>query len=168
MKINIDLSIGGNHLIYLIGFILAIGFSIFWIIQRRKKRKREQHKSNYSAVQIFGIVGILLFLLPIFFLVISNLLRGILFISFLIFRFLHFPDILVNVLMYILLPVSFFIMIIGTYLICEFIWPQKTIKDCITNEWTRREETRRLSLKFVAHGRSSARWLLAALTDNQW
>ena len=110
---------------------MAIGLSIFWILQRRKKRKSVQnqnlkHQLYYSTTQIHGIVGILLFLLPIFFLVISNLLRGILFLSFFIFRFLHFPDSLVNFLMYILLPVSFFITIIGTYLICEFIWPQKT------------------------------------------
>lgn len=128
---DIDLRVGDNYLIYAIGMIIAVGLSIYWIIKRRKKQKGLQDpqalsQGSYSGAQKLGIVGLILFIIPVIFIFNSYIMMGIGTLLLIIFRLISLPDIIVHGLMYVVVPMSYCVAIIGTYWICEFIWPQKS------------------------------------------
>jgi hypothetical protein len=102
--------------------------SIYWLIRRRIYLKRRRTRGKYSKTQIFGIVGILLFLIPIFVIVLSNLVRGIMVLMLLAFSFLQLPNQFISVAISILIPGLYSLLFIGLYLIGEFVWPKKELK----------------------------------------
>lgn len=108
--------------------------AILWIFKRRSDRKKglvHASKGRYSTLQIFGIVGILFFLLPIFYTAISYLNKGALILILFVFGLVHVPKLLVTLIMYVLIPAAFFINIAGSYMLCEYIWPKKEGKDAL-------------------------------------
>ncbi len=128
---DIDLSVGNNFLIYTIGMIIAVGLSIYWIMKRRKKQKSLQdpqslNQGSYSDAQKLGIVGLILFIIPVMFIFNSYIMMGIGTFLLTIFRLINLPDFIVHGVMYVVIPMSYFVAIIGTYWITEFIWPKKS------------------------------------------
>lgn len=120
-----------NPIILWIGFLLSFIFAIYWVIRRRRKIKRETFNDEstlkYTKTQILGILGIVLFLMPIFLIVFSNLVRGVLILTLVFFRLIHIPELMISALIAVIVPFLYFLMLIGTYIVAEFIWPKKEI-----------------------------------------
>jgi hypothetical protein len=110
---------------------LALTFFIVWIIRRRKKRK-ETIKSNglvkktYTTSQIVGIIGILVFILPIFWVVGVMLQKGIHLLFILIFGWIKLPIFIIP-LKTIFFDSTLFLLFVFVYLVCEFIWPNRYV-----------------------------------------
>jgi len=113
--------------------LLALTFFIVWIVRRRKKR-REAIRANrlvkkpYATSQIFGIIGILVFILPIFWAVGVMLQKGLLFFFFLFFSWIRVP-IIINTMKTIFVFSNLFLLFAGVYLVCEFIWPNRYVAE---------------------------------------
>lgn len=118
-------------MIILIGFISSLILSVYWILKRRQNRRKHRNQSEqkmaYSKMQIFGIASILLFLMPIFFTVFTQLVRGILILSLFLFRIVNIPEIAVSILIALLIPCLYFLVFIGLYVVGEYVWPKKSI-----------------------------------------
>lgn len=112
---------------------LALILFIIWIVRRRKKRI-EEIKANrlikrpYTTNQIFGIVGILIFLLPIFWIVGVMLQKGLLFLFILLFGWIKLPIILTTLKAIFIVSTSF-LLFACVYLVCELIWPKRYVAE---------------------------------------
>ncbi len=122
-----NLSFDANPAVYIIGFILSIGSSFYWIYKRRKQSSSSSNSSQarYTKTQILGILGIIFFMFPIFWIIITQLVKGLMVFLLLLFGFLHLSDTIENILIFIFQLASIFITIIGSYLVCEIVWPKK-------------------------------------------
>ena len=129
-QINLDISLRGNGLIYLVGCLSAIIFSGFYIYWWRDKQRARNPVSSskdyrYTPIQIGGAVCIVIFLVPIFYGVASNLFKGLFTLILIFLRIIHIPEFIISLIMYILVPIGVFGIIIGTYHVCSLIWPKK-------------------------------------------
>jgi hypothetical protein len=111
--------------------LLVIPFFILWLVRRRKKRREEiltnkLVKRPYTTIQIFGIIGILVFIVPIFWAVGVMLQKGLLLLFILFFSWIRLP-IIITILKEILVASTLFLLIAGVYLVCEFIWPNRYV-----------------------------------------
>ena len=111
--------------------LLALTFFIIWIVRRRKKRNEEINASGlvkkpYTTSQIFGIIGILVFMLPISWIVVVMLQKGLYLLFILFFGWIKL-QIISTILKSIFFVSTFFLMFAGIYLVCEFIWPKRFI-----------------------------------------
>ena len=110
-------------------FPLALIFFIVWIVRRRKKRN-EKIKANglvkkpYTTSQIFGIIGILVFMLPISWIVVVMLQKGLYLLFILLFGWIKLQIISI-ILKTIFFVFTLFLMFAGVYFVCEFIWPKR-------------------------------------------
>ena len=114
-----------------ISLLLSIVLFLVWLFRRRVKLKEErtvklEKSASYTTAQVFGIIGIFIFMLPIFYIVMSNLAKGALFLFFFLFGLIPFPKLIRSLLELIAGTGVNFMVFTGTYLLCEFIWPQKT------------------------------------------
>lgn len=92
---------------------------------KSKKSASKSTEPSYSTAQLFGIAGIILFLLPFLFTSMSYLARGTLLLMFFIFNFFPLSG-WVRILFHsIAIASCYFMMFAGTYFICEQIWPKK-------------------------------------------
>jgi len=113
-------------------FPLTILFFIAWIIRRRIiRRKRiivdKLEKRPYTISQIFGIIGILFFILPIFYVVGVMLQRGLYILYILLFGSVKSPntvDMTIKTIFYVL---TTFLIYTGVYIVCEMMWPKRFI-----------------------------------------
>ena len=114
-------------------FPLALIFFIVWIVRRRKKRN-EKIKANglvkkpYTTSQIFGIIGILVFMLPISWIVVVMLQKGLYLLFILLFGWIKL-QIISTILKTIFFVSTTFLMFTGVYLVCEFIWPNRYLAE---------------------------------------
>lgn len=111
-----------------IALLLSFILFIVWVIRRRIKiraLKNKDFKGSFSALQIFGIIGIIVFMLPLFFIVASYLARGVVFILFFLFSLFHFPETIKLIFQCITYTGMLFGTFAGTYYLCEKIWPKK-------------------------------------------
>ena len=121
-------------------FLLAITFFIILIVRRRKKRREEIWtnglvKRPYTTSQIFGIIGILVFILPIFWAVGVMLQKGLLLLFILFFGWITIP-IINTILKSIFLVSTCFFLFAGVYLVCEFLWPNRYVAEIKSVEKT--------------------------------
>lgn len=113
-------------------FLLALILFFGWIVRRRKNRRREieakkLEKRPYTTSQIFGIIGILIFILPIFWAVVVMLQKGLFLLFILLFGWIESQ--LVNIVIKtIFLVFTSFFMFLGVYLICELMWPKRYLE----------------------------------------
>ena len=110
-------------------FPLALIFFIVWIVRRRKKRNEEIKanglvKKPYTTSQIFGIIGILVFMLPISWIVVVMLQKGLYLLFILLFGWIKLQIISI-ILKTIFFVFTLFLMFAGVYFVCEFIWPKR-------------------------------------------
>jgi len=110
---------------------LALIFFIVWVVRRRIKRKKEIKtnrlvKRPYTTYQTLGILGILLFLLPIFWVVGVMLQKGLLLLFILLFGWIKIP-ILITLLKAIFFISTSFLLFVCVYLVCALIWPNRYI-----------------------------------------
>jgi ABC-type Fe3+ transport system permease subunit len=116
-------------MVLLISFALSICISVLWIVRRHKVRNREKSESlkkgSYSAGQIFGIICIILFLIPIFLVVFSNLIKGIMILILMLFQFVKLPEQINSLAVSIILPCLYSLMFLTIYILSVFIWPKK-------------------------------------------
>jgi Ca2+/Na+ antiporter len=113
-----------------LSLLLSLILFLVWLFRRRVKIKEEravelEKSGSYTTAQVFGIIGIFVFMLPIFYIVMSNLAKGVLFLLFFLFGLIPFPKLIRSLLEFIAGTSVNFIVLTGTYLLCEFIWPQK-------------------------------------------
>ncbi len=112
--------------LYIIGCIVAVASAFFWIYKRHKMNKSYiENNDRYTKLQLFGIAGIILFMFPISWIILAQLSKGLILLLFLFFGFLHLPDSISNILISFYQLISLFFIIIGSYLVCEIIWPKK-------------------------------------------
>ncbi len=125
------LSISGEPIVAMISWALFFILAIAWIIRRRIIRERQRSGLNanhrYTKTQIFGIAGIILFLMPIFLVIFSNLLRGLMISILIVFRALQLPEYIISVLASILVPFLYILMFVALYLFVEFVWPKRKV-----------------------------------------
>jgi len=113
-------------------FPLTILFFIAWIIRRRIIRRKgiivdKLEKRPYTISQIFGIIGILFFILPIFYVVGVMLQRGLYILYILLFGSVKSPntvDMTIKTIFYVL---TTFLIYTGVYIVCEMMWPKRFI-----------------------------------------
>lgn len=117
---------------------LALLLFIAWIFWRRKIRKKKMKvnkltfKKPYTAIQIFGIIGILLFIVPVFWSVGVMLQKGLYVLVILFFGWIELPVTAVMVIKTIYFVSTLFFLFSGVYLICEMMWPKRTVDKIIT------------------------------------
>ena len=114
-------------------FISTLVLFIVWIIRRRKKLKEEIKnnrlaKKPYNTSQIFAIIGILVFLVPIFWVIGVMLQKGLIFLFILFFGWISSPTIII-VLKTIFLISTLFLLFTGVYLVCELVWPNRYVSE---------------------------------------
>ena len=121
------LAYDANPSIFILGFCISLCASFLWIYRRRKKNNlnRTKAQGSYTTTQIFGILGIIFFMFPMFWTIITQLVKGIFVLLILLCGFLHFPDTLESIVIFLYQMASIFFTIIGSYLVCEFMWPKK-------------------------------------------
>lgn len=118
-----------NPLVYTIGFLFAVALSIYGIRQIRKRRKVKTFPgTRYSISQKFGILGIIVILLPLFLVVILNLIRGGMLLFIIVLNLIPLPESAVNGLANFFQSFSVFFAITGTYYLCSILWPNKDKK----------------------------------------
>ena len=111
-------------------FLLAILFTIVWIIRRRKIRRKEIKAKNlekrpYTTLQIFGIIGILVFILPIFWAVGAMLQKGLYILAILLFGWVELPKTISMIPKTIYFLSTMFLLFSGVYHVCEMMWPKR-------------------------------------------
>jgi len=111
---------------------LTILFFITWIIRRRIiRRKRikvdKLEKRQYTTSQIFGIIGILIFILPIFYVVGVMLQKGLYVLYILLFGWVEFPNTVGMTIKTIFFVLTTFLLYTGVYVVCEMMWPNRFI-----------------------------------------
>ena len=116
---------------------LALLFFIAWIIWRRKIRRKKIKvnkltlKKPYTTIQIFGIIGILLFILPIFWSVGVMLQKGLYLLIIFFIGWIGLPETVVMVIKTIYFVSTWFCLFSGVYLVCEMMWPKRTVDKSI-------------------------------------
>lgn len=107
--------------------IILSGFYIYWWRGKRRANNPELYnkENRYKPTQIAGATCIVLFLVPIFYSVAANLLKGLFALLLVFFRMIHIPEFIISLIMYILVPAGVFGIIIGTYHVCSLIWPKR-------------------------------------------
>ena len=121
----------------LLFFPLGLLFFIAWIIRRRKIRKKKIEvnkltlKKPYTTSQIFGIIGILIFILPIFLSVGSILQKGLYILVLLLFVLIEFPNTVAIILKTLYFVSTTFCLFSGVYLVCEMMWPKRNVDKII-------------------------------------
>ncbi len=131
LEVNINLKLTLHYIpgVLIICILFSVCASIFYISRRRKRIKKESGLNvklqPYSISQKFGILGIILFMLPIFLTLFLYLSKAILILFSFFFRMLHVPEILYTTFMYIVIAVGYSFIIIGAYLLCEIVWPKR-------------------------------------------
>ncbi len=113
--------------LYIIGILFGFIGTFCWIKKIRiKRRKNIQPGGKYSNSQIFGIIGIVVFLIPLFFVVISTLVRGAFFLLSMVSNLIQMPNSITAVIMNFLYPFSGILFTItGAYYFCSLVWPVK-------------------------------------------
>ena len=95
---------------------------------RMKKIKANQlEKRPYTTRQILGIVGILIFLLPIFWIIGVMLQKGLYLLFILLFGWIEFHNTVYLVIKTIFFVLTTFLLFLGVYLVCEMMWPKRFI-----------------------------------------
>ena len=110
---------------------LALTFFIIWIVRRRKKRNAEIKanglvKKPYTTSQIFGIIGILVFMLPISWIVVIMLQKGLYLLFILLFGWVKLAVIIIPMKAIFFVSTTF-LLFASVYLVCEFMWPKRYI-----------------------------------------
>ncbi len=108
-------------------FALTTIISIIWLIRKNKRKGKQEITATekYTTAQIFGMFGIIVFLLPIFLTVLFELTRGVLILLIFIFRVIHLPDQLLSVIISIIYGILFSLSLILLFPIGKYIWPKK-------------------------------------------
>ena len=132
--ISLDFTIKGHPAIFLICLSVSILVSIIWVFKRLSKRKSEKtpemgEVSPFTGFQKFAIAGIILFMLPLLFMIVSNLGRGMLILFSFILQVLHLPEIFITVSMYIFTTCILAFIFCVTYYFFELMWPKRVYKD---------------------------------------
>ena len=83
----------------------------------------------FTAYQKLAMIGIIIFMLPLLFMIVSNLGRGMLILFSFIFQALHFPTIVTTFLIYIVITCAFTFTLCVTYYLCELLWPKRVYKN---------------------------------------
>ena len=110
---------------------VALVFFLSWLVYRRKTRKEKikaskLEKKKYSTSQMFGIAGILVFILPIFWAVGVMLQKGLFVLFILLTGWIDAPIVII-VLKTIFAVSTLFLLFTGVYLVCEFTWPNRYV-----------------------------------------
>ena len=113
-------------------FFLAILFTIVWIIRRRKIRREEIKAKNlekrpYNTLQVFGMIGIIVFILPIFWAVGVMLQKGLYILAILLFGWIGLPNTISIIAKSIFFLSTYFLLFYGVFFVCEFMWPKRYI-----------------------------------------
>lgn len=112
-----------------IELFIPIILVIIWVVRRRKIKRKysetDREKTKYTTIQIFGIIGILFFLLPIFWIVASALIKGIYILIILLIGWIELPTSVSTILKSITKGILMFLSFSGIYLICELLWPKR-------------------------------------------
>ncbi len=111
----------------------ALTFFIVWIVRRRIKRNKDIKvnwlvKKPYATSQIFGIIGILVFMLPISWIVVVMLQKGLYILFILLFGWIKL-QIIATIIKTLFFVSTTFLMFTGVYLVCEFIWPNRYLAE---------------------------------------
>jgi len=123
-----------HQLTGLISLISAVILTIVWVIKRRRTRAAKDDEAGqgadatggqYTTGQLLGIVGIILFLGPIFLAVSLNLARGGMILFAFLFKALHLPQPIETALLTLCSVAATFTALSFSYLLCEAVWPEK-------------------------------------------
>jgi hypothetical protein len=111
-------------------FFLSIIASIAMIVIRRKKIKNHiiynnLEKTNYSKSQLFGIVGIIFFIFPIFWIVGVMLQKGAFVLLILILGIFNPPAIVSMIAKSVVMFTTMVFLFLGVYIVCDFMWPNR-------------------------------------------
>ena len=108
-----------------VGFaVTSLSSIIFWI---KKRKKTLDTTGKYTATQILGILGIIVFLLPTFLLILFNLSRGILILVLFLFRLIHLPEQLVSIIISCFFGILFSLSFVSLFIVGRYIWPKKKV-----------------------------------------
>jgi len=121
-----------QSIVLALSFPLSIIMTVVWISRHRKKAKAERMKSNegarsggYTSAQMWGIVGIVFFLLPLLFGICLNLARGAMILGAFLLRLVPLPQCVELVLWIVIVSSAFFMALAGTYYLVDMVWPKK-------------------------------------------
>ncbi len=111
-------------------FAAAIIFSIVLIFWWRSKRRNkidsiQSINTKYTGLQKLGMICIIVFLVPIFFLIFSYIAKGAVILFIFLFQLIRIPESVILPLLYIIYTATIIMALFGTYYTCEFIWPKK-------------------------------------------
>ena len=118
-----------NPKIFPLSIILAIVAFIIWVIIHRIKLKSSNNeiRQSYTGLQILGMIGIVVFMAPLFFVIVSSVAQGCLFILFFLFSLVPFPEIVKLIFQFTTYSIMTFCIFSGTYYLCEKIWPKRSV-----------------------------------------
>jgi hypothetical protein len=91
---------------------------------QERYRSQEVRKKPYTIAQVFGIIGILFFILPVFRAVGIMLQKGLYFLAILFSGWIALPK-TISIIIKTTFFVSTFFLFSGVYLVCEMIWPKR-------------------------------------------
>jgi len=118
------------EIIKLIAGILSTVIFLVWMFRRRAKRRAEfAEKSgatgSYTTTQVLGIIGILVFIFPIFLSVMCYLGKGALLLFFFLLAFFPLPELIRSLVTGVFVCAVYIMIYSGTYILCEYIWPKR-------------------------------------------
>lgn len=104
-------------------------------ISKRKfgKRAETAEVEYFTVYQKLAMFGIVLFMLPLLFMIVSNLGRGMLILFSFTLQVLYLPEIIVTVSIYIVTTCVFAFTFCVTYYFCELMWPKRVYKNKTEN-----------------------------------
>lgn len=106
---------------------LSVVIVVVWIGRRRRARKSVETRplEPYTPAQRMGIIGIVMFLLPVFVIVLLNLWKPLLIALTWVFDHVDLPPVVEAIVRAVVACCILTSSWMGTYLLCEYIWPQR-------------------------------------------
>lgn len=111
--------------------VILVSFSLFglWVIWRIRAHRAAGRglRTQYGLAQILGILGILFVLVPVFLVTIATVLELLSGAALYILSLLPVPSAAQAVASWIFGTIGLVLCLIGTYLLCEMIWPRTSL-----------------------------------------